>query len=304
MGKTTNHELQLVDLDLDRPGYRRFISCWVCRSDLVTFIVDPGPRASADKLVSELHRLGIDSVDYVLLTHIHLDHGGGSAQVLSAFPKARLYCHPKGRRHLADPSGLWKGSQAAIGEIADLYGKPDPVPAGRMAEDAELSERGIQVVPTPGHASHHASFQAHQILFAGEAIATRMITPGGKTYLRPATPPRFLPKIFFESLDRLEALEPEPVRTAFAHYGEAPGVRSFCRMAREQLQIWIDLVRRMHGAGKLEFPQMFDALLEIDPFFGQGLFQELPADIQDRERYYATNSLQGIVQFVSDTQSS
>ncbi|HUU00223.1 MAG TPA: MBL fold metallo-hydrolase [Myxococcota bacterium] len=299
MGETTGDKLLLVDLDLDRPGYRRFISCWVYRGEEVTFIVDPGPRASADKLVGDLHGRGIDSVDYVLLTHIHLDHGGGCAQVLSAFPKARLYCHPNGVRHLENPSRLWKGSQATIGEIADMYGAPDPVPSGRLASEAELSQRGIRVVPTPGHASHHLSFTACDILFAGEAIATRMATSSGKPYMRPASPPRFFPDVFFESLDRLEALEPEPKRTAFAHYGEAQGVRRWCRMAREQMQIWINLVRKMHDEGEDEIRPMFDVLLEIDPFFGQGRFQELPADIQERERYYAMNSLQGIQKFMA-----
>jgi glyoxylase-like metal-dependent hydrolase (beta-lactamase superfamily II) len=296
------HELHLIDLDLDLPGYRQFISCWVYRDSNVTFLVDPGPRSTAGKLVDQVRGLGVDSLDYVLLTHIHLDHGGSAAEVLSAFPGARLYCHPNGVFHLEDPARLWKGSLETVGEVAEVYGEPQPVSAGSLVDEGELESRGVRVIPTPGHASHHVSFVAGEILFAGEAIATRMPTGSGKPYLRPATPPRFFPDIFLDSLDRLIALDPEPKRTAFAHYGVVDGAREWCRMAREQLVLWVNLVRGMHAKGNDEIRPLFDQLLEKDPYFGQGRFEELPADIKERERFYVENSIRGMQQFmVADT---
>jgi glyoxylase-like metal-dependent hydrolase (beta-lactamase superfamily II) len=123
-GKAVDHDLALIDLDQPKEGYRKFLSSWLCRADGLTFVVDPGPRSTVDHLIDELARRGVTRVDYILLTHIHIDHGGGAAELLAAFPGARLYCHPAGVRHMIEPSGLWKGSLAVLGDVAEMYGAP------------------------------------------------------------------------------------------------------------------------------------------------------------------------------------
>ena len=102
--------LDLVDLDQNREGYREFLCCWVYQKDGYTFLIDPGPRSTIDYLVGALDELGVNKVDYVLLTHIHIDHGGGLANLLNVFPQARVFCHDSGIKHVVDPSRLWKGS--------------------------------------------------------------------------------------------------------------------------------------------------------------------------------------------------
>jgi glyoxylase-like metal-dependent hydrolase (beta-lactamase superfamily II) len=288
--------LDLIDLDQSREGYRKFISCWLYRDDRVSFVVDPGPRSSIDALISSLRERGVDHLDYVLLTHIHLDHGGGCADLLGAFEQARLYCHPKGLAHLKEPERLWQGSVKTLGAVAEMYGEPQPVAADRFVDEQELAERGIRILPTPGHAPHHVSFLVGETLFAGEAIATIMAVGAGQHYFRPATPPRFVPDVFLASLSALAVLDPEPAICALAHHGQLTGLRFWCAQAREQLLMWIDAARQYLASGSTDVKGLFDVLLEVDPRFGQGRFQALPPDIQVRERYYVGNSLRGILQ--------
>lgn len=294
-----DERLSLVDLDQDLTGYRQFISSWICRDERVSFVVDPGPRSTARVLIEALRRRGVAHLDLVLLTHVHLDHGGGTAEILEAFPEARVYCHDSGVGHLVDPSRLWAGSLRTIGDVAQTYGEPRPVAADRFITAEALAARHqIRVLPTPGHASHHVCFAWQDVLFAGEAIATYIGLPGGAPYLRPSTPPRFFPDVFFRSLDRLVAIDPEPRITAFAHYGQVDGVRRWCALAREQLQRWLDVARQGVTSGEADLERLSARLRERDPIYGQGRIDGLPPDIRERELHYTRNSLQGLIQAV------
>jgi len=283
----------LVDLDQQLEGYRRFLSTWVYQSDDLTFIVDPGPRSTAGRLAEELRARGVDRLDFVLLSHIHLDHGGGSAEILEAFPGARLWCHPKGVKHLQSPEKLWQGTMATIGEVADTYGEPRPVQADRMASDEDLSQAGIDILLTPGHAPHHASFLVGSWLFAGEAVVTRVRAPGGSEFLRPATPPRFVAEVFFASLRKLEELDPEPEHLAFAHYGVTRHPADWCRRAGRQLELWCSEVESARKRGDPYRPEILvERLMKLDPDFAT--INRLDDDIRQRELFYVHNSLNGI----------
>ena len=87
-----------IDLDLpSQPGFRKFISSWLYRNNGLTFLVDPGPLATLPHLLTELRRLGVKQLDYIFLTHIHIDHAGGCGALLAAFPDAQVICHPEAR---------------------------------------------------------------------------------------------------------------------------------------------------------------------------------------------------------------
>jgi len=292
------NDLVLIDLDQPREGYRKFLSSWLASRGDLTIVVDPGPRSTSAHLVGELARRGVTRVDYFLLTHVHLDHGGGAAELLEAFPEARLYCHPAGVRHLVDPDQLWRGSLAVLGEVAEMYGAPNPVPADRIASETEISARGVRALMTPGHAVHHVSYLHGETLFVGEAFGTRSPLPSGALYLRPATPPRFFLDQALASLDSLRALAVEPALTAFAHYGSMPGAFEYAEAAKKQLLLWVETARVMKAtaATRPELDELvFARLQEIDPVYGQGRTDELAPDIRKRERHFLANSLDGIL---------
>lgn len=308
-------ELHLVDLDQPLPGQRRFISCWARVDGPVTYVVDPGPPRSADQLVARLRELGLTRLDLVLLTHVHLDHGGATARILEAFPGAQVACHEEGRRHLADPSRLWEGSRRVLGAKAEVYGEPWPVPAAALAGAAAAERLGIEVIPTPGHAPHHVAFRDGDDLFLGEAAGTFSTLGRGPQapdfYLRPATPPRFRPDVAQASLDRLLALDPLPRRLRFAHHGWHEGdPRRLLEAARGQVDLWLAACREgldaRRGLPHTE-PGLEEDLLDdiaararlTDPHYARGV--ELPADIRERERDFTRQSLRGMLGYLLDT---
>jgi glyoxylase-like metal-dependent hydrolase (beta-lactamase superfamily II) len=292
-------QLYLIDLDQPREGYRKFLSCIVRRDEDFTFIVDPGPRSTIGHLISSLKQLDVRKIDLILLTHIHLDHGGGVAEVIDAFPGAKVFCHEMGVKHITHPARLWKGTQAVLGEVAEMYGRPHPVPASCMIDEVDLGLRDIEVLPTPGHAPHHLSFLHEGVLYAGEAFGTTVPLASGKFYLRPATPPRFFLEQAIESLDMILALEREPRQTVFAHYGAFEGAFYYAVAARDQLVRWVDTVRALVRESNADLEQrLFERLMEIDPLYGQGLFEELDDDIKERERGFLKNTLDGMLGYL------
>jgi glyoxylase-like metal-dependent hydrolase (beta-lactamase superfamily II) len=296
--------LHLIDLDQDLPGQRRFISCWARIAADLAYVVDPGPPATGSRLVQELEVRGLERLDFILLTHVHLDHGGTTAGILERWPDARVVCHERGRAHLVDPSRLWQGSLAVLGHKARVYGEPRPVPADSLAGHDEAAARGIAVIDTPGHAPHHVSFVHDGHLFLGEAAGTYATLGRGddtaEPYLRPATPPRFRLDVARASLDRLLAVEPEPHTLHFAHHGRHTGpARTLLQAARRQLGLWMDTcaeVAAARGAAAIDDELMDAAAAELvlrDPAYARGAL--LPEDIRERERDFTRQTLRGML---------
>ncbi len=302
--------LDLIDLDQRLPGQREFISCWLEQRPGLTFIVDPGPRSTAQQLVAQLRARRVTRLDWILLTHIHLDHAGGAAEVAAAFPEARIVCHENGRGHLVEPERLWEGSRTVLGAAAEVYGEPSPVPADRFAARMELTgvafaRAAITIIPTPGHAPHHLCFRHDGTLFVGEAAGTYAALPDGGRYLRPATPPRFYLGVALDSLDRLLALNPSPARLAFAHHGLAKGrTRELLNDARHQLERWLNVLRHERrpeeqlgdgDPGSL-LARVQQRLLAEDPCYAR--WTELSHDIRARELAFTRQSLTGMLGFL------
>src|SRR6056297_1613601 len=111
----------LTCIDLDQPdheGFRRFISSWLHRDKRLGFLVDPGPLSTIPHLLAELDKAGVERLDLILLTHIHIDHAGGTGALLDRYPEAKVVCHPDGIPHMIDPAQLWQGSLKVLGDLA------------------------------------------------------------------------------------------------------------------------------------------------------------------------------------------
>ena len=108
--------LFLVDLDLPIPGFHQFIGSWILRDGDRAIVIDPGPATTINTLRNSIGEIGIHRVDYVLLTHIHLDHAGGCGDLIENYPDAVIVCHPEAVTHLSDPERLWQGSLKGLGE--------------------------------------------------------------------------------------------------------------------------------------------------------------------------------------------
>lgn len=291
-------EPELIEIEQPLPGFNRFIGSWIRngRSGVPTVLVDPGPAGSVRRLTAALDRRGIDRIDYVLITHIHIDHAGGLGDILDRYPMAMAVCHEKAVPYLVDPAGLWQGSVSVLGDIAGMYGRPAPVSPARLLGHLSTTLAGLDVLETPGHAAHHLSFSFEGSLFAGEAGGNYIALPDGG-YLRPATPPRFFMAPYLESVDRLLTLENQPVY--YGHFGRAADSRKMLRRFREQLLRWEDIIGREAGRGGDHLiSRSMEALLGQDPELG--LFAALDPAVQERERFFITNSIKGILGYLKN----
>ena len=286
-------EVRLIKIEQDLPGFDPFFGSWVCQDDL-NIVIDVGPANTAGRLIDSLVSLGLKKVDLVLLTHIHIDHAGALADVLDRYPMARVICHEKAIENLADPLKLWAGSLKVLGEIAEAYGPPRPIPKEKLIPHTQNDLKDLAVIETPGHAPHHLSYSYGNRLFAGEA-GGNYFDIKDKEYLRPATPPRFIFDVCLKSVDRLLALENQPI--CYAHYGGAESSHRLLKAFRNQLIRWKKIIYEF-AAGEPTDDQDFikrctDALLEKDPDLAA--FDEMDTDTRKRERTFIGNAIKGFV---------
>jgi glyoxylase-like metal-dependent hydrolase (beta-lactamase superfamily II) len=213
-------------------------------------LVETGPQMDAAKVVAALARHGLDADDlaWVVLTHIHLDHAGGVGDVAGQFPRARVICHPRGLRHLSDPTRLVTAASHVYGPALDsLYGRMTAVPSERLlaAEDGGVVKLGggkeLRLVHSPGHAKHHIGVLETEsgVLLVGDAVGVRL--PGAGP-LRPATPPDdFDLALAVGSLHRFRELQPKQL--ILTHFGPAGEPEQVLVEAEEQLRIWTTIAQ-------------------------------------------------------------
>jgi glyoxylase-like metal-dependent hydrolase (beta-lactamase superfamily II) len=304
--------ITLIDLPLAMEGYHDFFGVWLVRDEPRNrnIVVDVGPTSTAPLLVEDLLVLGVRRLDYILLTHIHLDHSGGLASLLQAFPSAGVAVHPKGKPHLVDPERLWKSSLRVIPEMAPVYGEPAPVDGRPFIPEVDQIP-GVIAVDTPGHASHHRSYfyetPAGSVLFAGEAASTftriDRLVPGAESdryMLRPASPPRFYIGTALESIEKLKARDASVL--CYAHFGHTMHVRRMLTEAAEQIQLWEKLFREYLsekgpiGVAGVDMDELPAFLIDRDPWLEE--FPKLPADVQSREMSFMRSSAAGFLEDV------
>lgn len=285
---------QPVVIDLDIPmqqGFRQFISSWLYRDHGMTFVVDPGPLTTIPHLLSELRRYGVDRLDYILLTHIHIDHAGGTGALAAAFPMAQIICHPEGIRHLVAPEKLWQGTQKVLGALAEAYGKIVAVPSDRISFREVIGN--CRVWQTPGHAQHHLSYQFDDLLFAGEVAGVHFPLKA-EIYMRPATPPRFILQVAQDSLAKMIALQPQQL--VFAHYGLVNDAGYYLQIAQQQLDLWVRGVAVTSNVAADDRPAAIVTWLLLHDKYYRNISQ-LPDDIRLREDYFLGNSLRGMIEY-------
>ena len=228
-----------VDANYLRPG---FAAIHLIAEGGKLALVDTGCNDSLQFVEAALGDLGFSpaDVDFILLTHIHLDHAGGAGLMMKAFPKARLVVHPRGVRHMVDPSMLVAGATAVYGaeSVRRLYGEVMPVDPARIVEAthesiANLNGRELLCLDTPGHARHHIGIVDRQTghVFTGDTfgLSYRELDTDGRQFLLPATTPiQFDPVAMHASIDMIAAYSPGAVY--LTHYGQ---VRDVARKAKE-----------------------------------------------------------------------
>jgi len=218
--------------------------------------VDVGTNDSVPYLLAALDEMGIapEAVDYLLLTHVHLDHAGGAGALMRALPNAQAVLHPRGAPHMIDPSRLIAGSKVVYGEarFAQLYGELVPIARERVrvvadGERVSLGGRTLELIHTPGHAMHHYAVVdlSHASIFSGDTfgISYRALdTPRGN-FITPSTvPTQFDPEQHLASIDRMLSYQPESVY--LMHFSRVTGVPRLGELLKSQIRELADIARR------------------------------------------------------------
>ena len=264
--KRLNDFMYLIDL---RPrGFENFSASYVIKGKRVA-IVETGPRLTVENLLAGLKETGIKrkEVDYVVVTHIHIDHAGGAGTLLPHLPNARLLVHEKGVRHLVSPEKLWISSLQVLGDIAEMYGKFQPVPKERVVtvKEGMVIDLGegvdLKVLEMPGHASHELSFyeKNNQGVFPGDAAGIYL---NKFNVIIPTTPPPFHLEMGLSSLNRLIKMKPKWLY--YSHFGPADDAVKKLETYAARLTLWGEII--LEGMKDAEdFETICERISEKDP---------------------------------------
>jgi glyoxylase-like metal-dependent hydrolase (beta-lactamase superfamily II) len=251
-------------------------------------VIDSGVNSSVPRVLEALAVKGMApaQVDYLILTHVHLDHAGGAGALLSQLPNAALTVHPRGARHMIDPTRLVEGTMKVYGADATrrLYGDIVPVAASRIIETPDgtalrLNGRELSFFETPGHARHHVcvldSKSGH--VFAGDTfgLSYRELDRAGRPFSFPTTSPiDFDPPALHRSLDLIVRLRPPAVYVT--HYGQVRDVMRIANDLHRLIDAHAELAQRLRSAHE-RYSQL-----------KQGLQQLLLAELQHQRCDMAT----------------
>ena len=248
--------------------------------------VDTGANSAVPNLLEAISARGLtpEAIDYVLLTHVHLDHAGGAGLLMRSLPNARAVVHPRGARHLSDPAKLIAGSIQVYGEkvFRELYGTLVALPAERMliAEDGlrlSLAGRPLELIHTPGHALHHYAIVDldTRVIFSGDnfGISYRDFDTSHGEFIFPTTTPvQFDPEAMHATIDRL--MEYQPKAIYLTHYSRVNDLARLARDLHAAVDAFVEMARRHHGKAdrgaliRREMAGWFDAALDRHGYTG------------------------------------
>jgi glyoxylase-like metal-dependent hydrolase (beta-lactamase superfamily II) len=246
------HVTQVEDciylIDVETGGIENFIASYVLKGRQMA-IVETGPASSIPSLLSGLRELNVKPGDvaYVAVSHVHLDHGGGVGTLIKHLPNAKVIVHQRGAPHLVNPVKLWDQSRMVLGTIADMYGKPEPVPQEKVISAGDGMEFkvgngvGLKVVETTGHASHHQSYYetSSRGIFPGDAAGIYL---NEIDVIVPTTPAPFRLDIALASIERLISLKPEHL--FYSHFGRADDSVKKLQTYAQQLTLWAKIAKQ------------------------------------------------------------
>lgn len=263
------HLIDGYDLGLpDRTG------TYVIQDEELT-LLETGPSMSVPFILEGLKELNLkpEDVKHIIVTHIHLDHSGGLGLLLKDCPNASVYVHPKGARHLIDPSRLIQGAKAVYGEQFDKLFEPIlPVPEEKVIikGDNETLRIGtnceLQFLHTQGHCDHHFSIYdpVSNGIFTGDTLGVNydalLEEFNIQLYLPSTSPNQFKPDATLESLERIKALNVNTI--FFGHFSSTDKVEEVYKQIKLYLPLFVEIGESAIAEGK-EYKWVASQLLEL-----------------------------------------
>jgi glyoxylase-like metal-dependent hydrolase (beta-lactamase superfamily II) len=267
--------IYVADTGYTRP---RCAAAYLLRGRSGSAFVETGTALSTPRVLALLETADIrpEDVTHVIVTHVHLDHAGGAGALMQHLPNARLVVHPRGARHMIDPSKLIAGSAVVYGGVAQLeasFGKILPIPAERVIEAndghvVDLGDRKLTFWDAPGHAAHHFVVLDDKTrgIFTGDTfgLSYRELDGARGAFIFPTTTPvQFDPVALRASIRRM--LDWKPERIYFTHFSLVTGAAEIQRLGADLLRLVDELVRIVDAARGAPEPHavLRDAMEEL-----------------------------------------
>lgn len=269
------------------------LSCYFIPSERPT-LVEPGPESSLDNVIAELERLGVgaDDLAWIVVTHVHLDHGGGAGMLAERFPNATVVVHQQGARHLHSPDRLVASATRVYGEenMATMWGSMTPVDEARLwaVDEGDRIEMGggrfLDVMYTPGHAKHLMCLVDSDTggVFVGDAVG---ITLPHSHLVRPTVPPPDIdPDLIVSQLERLKARGVTSIN--FAHFGIDHDVEEMLDQAIRRVRRWDEITAAAVADG-VDVGELAHRLAHHthDDYVAEGYSDDVIAAAEDRTNY-------------------
>lgn len=232
---------------------------YILRDNDKAAIVETANNASLPHLLNAMKELGIkrEDINYILLTHIHLDHAGGAGKYMQEFPNATVVVHPRGAPHLIDPQKIIVAASEVYGaqEVKNMYGDIIPVDRNRIitAQDGytlKMTTRNIICLDTPGHARHHLSFfdEKHSAMFTGDALGSSFQEMNAKNgcWIIPSTSPmQFDPTDMHNSIDKIVRYNPKNVY--LTHFGRLNDLKTAAEELHRDIDKYVEVTEKLNG---------------------------------------------------------
>ncbi|MFN4219144.1 MAG: MBL fold metallo-hydrolase [Candidatus Bipolaricaulia bacterium] len=233
----------LYILDTGMLGLERYGALYILTAPKPV-IIETGFSHTLEKTLHALAELKIRPADiaYIMPTHVHLDHAGGTGHLAEACPNATVVVHEQGAPHLIDPTRLLESVQRAVGPMFPFYGTLKPTPKERVlpVRGGEVFNLGggyeLEVIAAPGHAPHQVCFFERTLRGIFTADAAGIYRPWGAGLLLTTPPPAFHLEQSVETLARLKALQPKLL--FYTHWGAHTDISLLDQYA-QMLQRWV-----------------------------------------------------------------
>jgi glyoxylase-like metal-dependent hydrolase (beta-lactamase superfamily II) len=254
-----------------------FAAIYLLKQKNKVIIIETGTNYSVPHVKEALSQVGLSfsDVSYVIPTHVHLDHAGGAGLLMMQCQNAALVVHPRGARHLIDPSKLVAGAKAVYGEnkFKEYYGEIFPIDANRViqADDnfiLDFDGRELRFIDTPGHARHHFCIwdKATKSMFTGDTfgISYRDLDHQDELYILPSTSPvQFDPEALIQSINRIMEFKPE--RVCLTHFSAIKPTKKVTNKLIESIHFVSNLAIKYADKNDSEsiiYKKMMDYFLE------------------------------------------
>lgn len=253
-GMESGTRIHTIDCEYTRP---QFAAAYLLNEAKEAAFIDNNTAHSVPLLLAELRRANLrpEQVRWVVITHVHLDHAGGTSALMKACPHATLLAHPRAAPHMIDPSKLVASARAVYGaaEFERLYGTIEAIPTERVRimqdeEDVTLGDARLRFLHTRGHANHHMCVESlgtsEHVVFTGDSFGLRypQLQRAGLFIFPSTSPTDFDAEEARKSIERIAGLSSSGAQAAYpTHYGRVEDLTA----AREQLLSWIDFSERV-----------------------------------------------------------